>query len=230
MKAFTFISLAFSTLLGVVSADAVNGFDVSGYQPNVNWQAQKANGADFVYIKATEGTTYINPSFSGQYSGATRTGLIRGAYHFALPDKSSGATQAEYFLSHGGGWSGDGRTLPGALDLEYNPYKGSQCYNLSPAAMVTWIKDFSNTYHSRTGRYPVIYTSTSWWKLCTGNNSSFGPSNPLWVARYASTVGPLPAGWHFFSFWQSADNGKYPGDQDIWNGSLANLQKFARGG
>ena len=52
------------------------------------------------------------------YVGATNAGLIRGGYHFAHPDESSGATQANYFLAHGGGWSSDGITLPGALDIE----------------------------------------------------------------------------------------------------------------
>jgi len=51
-------------------------------------------------------------------SGAANAGLIRGGYHFARPDISSGATQATYFLAHGGGWSPDGITLPGALDIE----------------------------------------------------------------------------------------------------------------
>jgi hypothetical protein len=32
-----------------------------------------------------------------------------------------------------------------------NPY-GATCYGLSQSAMVNWIRDFSNTYHSRTGR------------------------------------------------------------------------------
>ena len=45
---------------------------------------------------------YINPDFSSQYTGATNAGLIRGGYHFARPDISSGATQANYFLAHGG--------------------------------------------------------------------------------------------------------------------------------
>jgi len=59
-------------------------------------------------------------------SGATNAGLIRGGYHFARPDVSSGATQATYFLAHGGGWSSDGITLPGALDIEC-----MSCYALS---------------------------------------------------------------------------------------------------
>ena len=45
---------------------------------------------------------YISPTFSSQYTGATDAGLIRGAYHFANPAGASGATQATYFLQHGG--------------------------------------------------------------------------------------------------------------------------------
>jgi GH25 family lysozyme M1 (1,4-beta-N-acetylmuramidase) len=61
--------------------------------------------------------------------------------------------------------------------------------------MVAWIQDFSNTYHSKTGRFPVIYTTTDWWTTCTGNASGFQNNNPLWIARYASSIGALPAGY-----------------------------------
>ena len=47
-------------------------------------------------------TAFISDLFSSQYTGATNAGLIRGAYHFAHPDRSSGATQANFFLAHGG--------------------------------------------------------------------------------------------------------------------------------
>ncbi|KAF9150928.1 hypothetical protein DFQ26_001418, partial [Actinomortierella ambigua] len=122
--------------------------DVSHWQGPVNWAGVKAGGIEFVYIKATEGTTYRDPNFNQNYPGATNAGLIRGAYHFARPGESSGRAQAEYFLGHGGGWSGDGKTLPGALDLE------AGCSGLSRAAMVLWIKDFSDTYKGHTQRYP----------------------------------------------------------------------------
>ncbi|KAG9242936.1 putative N,O-diacetyl muramidase [Calycina marina] len=204
------------------------GLDVSGYQPNINWSSVKANGAFFVYIKATEGTTYQNPSFSSQYSGATSVALVRGGYHFARPSSSSGAAQATYFLAHGGGWSADGRTLPGMLDLEYAP-SGNTCYGLTPAAMVSWVRDFSDTYHAKTGRYPVIYTTTDWWKTCTGNSAAFGATNPLFIARYASAVGTLPAGWNYHTFWQFADSGVFPGDQDVFNGDLTGLKRLASG-
>ncbi|EJF57791.1 glycoside hydrolase family 25 protein [Dichomitus squalens LYAD-421 SS1] len=204
------------------------GIDISSYQGTVNFNTVKANGISFVYIKATEGTTFKDPNFSSHYEGATNAGLIRGGYHFAHPDSSSGATQAKYFLAHGGGWSSDGITLPGALDIEYNP-SGAECYGLSASEMVSWIKDFSNTYHSSTGVYPVIYTTTDWWKTCTGNSAAFASTNPLWIARYSSSIGALPAGWSYTTFWQYADSGSNPGDQDEFNGTLDGLKKLALG-
>ena len=202
------------------------GMDVSSHQGAVAWSTAWANGSKFAYVKATEGTTYQNPEFAQQYNGSFNVGMIRGAYHFALPDRSSGATPGNFFVGHGGGWSSDGKTLPPAIDLEYNPY-GADCYGLSKPAMVAWIHDIANTVKSRTGRDPVFYTSTSWWTLCTGNNAGFS-ANPLWIPRYASSVGALPAGWTFQTIWQFNDAGVFPGDQNRFNGALDRLQAFAR--
>ncbi|KAL4254587.1 Lysozyme [Abortiporus biennis] len=229
----TLITTVLAALVSTAAAEPTlvkranpQGIDVSHYQGAVNFKTAKANGIAFAYIKATEGTTFIDPEFNTNYVAATNAGIIRGGYHFAHPDSSSGATQANYFLAHGGGWSADGITLPGALDIEYNP-NGATCYGLSASAMVSWIKDFSNTYHSKTGVYPVIYTTTDWWKTCTGNSAAFGSTNPLWIARYASSIGTLPAGWSYTTFWQYANSGSNPGDQDLFNGSLDGLKRLA---
>jgi len=95
-----------------------------------------------------------------------------------------------------------------------NPY-GATCYGLSQASMVSWIRDFSNTYNSKTGRYPTIYTTTDWWTTCTGNNASFGATNPLWIARYASAVGTIPAGFPYHSIWQYTSTGATVGDHNV---------------
>jgi GH25 family lysozyme M1 (1,4-beta-N-acetylmuramidase) len=203
----------------------VSGIDVSSHQGNVNWASYWSGGKRFAYVKATEGSGYINPYFAQQYNGSYNVGMIRGSYHFALPNNSSGATQANYFVSHGGGWSGDGKTLPGALDIEYNPY-GATCYGLTQASMVNWIRDFTNTYKARTGRDAVIYSTTNWWTTCTGNNGSFGATNPLWIARYSSSPGTLPAGWGFHTFWQYSST---PIDQNYFNGAQDRLQALANG-
>jgi GH25 family lysozyme M1 (1,4-beta-N-acetylmuramidase) len=202
------------------------GVDVSSYQRNVNWSAVSAGGARFAYVKATEGTTYRNPFFAQQYNGSYRAGLVRGAYHFALPDRSDGATQANFFVDHGGGWSPDGRTLPPALDMEYNPY-GEVCYRMPPWALVNWMRAFSERVRVRTGRYPVIYTSTRWWARCTGSDHSLGGAHPLWVPRYGPRIGALPAGWTVHRIWQYANVGPLPGDQNYFNGDLRQLRAFA---
>jgi lysozyme len=209
------------TPMAQAAVGGIKGIDVSSWQGTVDWSAQWSAGKRFAWVKATEGTNYASPTFSAQYNGAYKQGFIRGAYHFALPNKSSGAAQAKYFSNHGGGWSGDGKTLPGVLDMEYNPY-GGDCYGMSKSKMKSWISSFSNYYKSRWDKYPVIYTSTSWWKKCV--NSSFSKTNALWVARYGSSVGTLPYNWAYYTIWQYSDS---PIDQDSFNGSAAQLKKFA---
>ncbi len=222
------VSALFST--GAVAAPAgVQGQDVSSYQGNVNWAAQWNAGSRFAYIKATEGTYYTNAYFAQQYNGSYNVGMIRGAYHFARPDTTSGATQADYFVAHGGGWSKDGKTLPGALDIEYNPY-GAECYGKSQSSMRSWITSFSNEYHAKTTRWPVLYTTTDWWNTCIGNYNAWASNNPLWIARYSSTVGALPPGYTVYSFWQWTSSGTLAGDSDVWNGSLDRLKVMACNG
>jgi GH25 family lysozyme M1 (1,4-beta-N-acetylmuramidase) len=212
----------------------VQGLDVSGWQVlNAGgWRDIWNNGARFAYVKATESTDYTSSQFGEQYTDSFNQGLIRGAYHFATPNTSSGAAQANFFVDHGGTWSADGRTLPPLLDIEYNPY-GATCYGLSQQAMVSWIADFSSTVHSRTGRLPAIYSTTNWWSQCTGNSSAFS-ANPLFIARYTSNVaggpGSLPASWSQYTFWQYADAGTFPGDQDVFNGTEDSLRGFAGSG
>lgn len=201
---------------------SVAGIDVSGHQGNVNWLNYWNQGKRFVWVKATEGTSYKNPYFGQQYNGSYNQGFVRGAYHFALPNASNGTVQADFFSNNGGGWSADGKTLPGAMDMEYNPY-GATCYGLSKASMTQWILDFSNRYKARWSKYPAIYTSTSWWSQCVSGD--FSSTNPLWVARYASAVGTLPCCWGFYTVWQYSSS---PIDQNSFNGTYDRLLVFAR--
>ncbi|WP_307673853.1 lysozyme [Streptomyces sp. V4I2] len=232
------VSVAALTVGGIALAETPasaaslpKGHDVSSHQKNVDWQKARTKGATFAYVKATESTTYRNPYFSQQYNGARNAGIIRGAYHFALPNKSSGKAQAAHFVRNGGSWTADGWTLPPALDIEYNPYdKKHKCYGLTKTQMVSWIKSFSGEVKRLTGRRPVIYTTAHWWNTCTGSSRAFGSNHALWAARYDSAnAGALPAGWSFWTIWQYDNSGALPGDQNLFNGSLTQLRKFARG-
>ncbi|MGN9779728.1 GH25 family lysozyme [Micromonospora sp. H33] len=207
------------------------GIDVSRHQGTINWTSVRNAGIEFAFIKATEGTSYKDPNFNTNYVNAYYAGVIRGAYHFALPDRSSGATQANYLASNGGAWSADSRTLPAALDIEYNPY-GPSCYGLSQSAMRSWIADFLNAYRARTGRYAVIYTTTNWWTTCTGNWSGPWANHPLWIARWSTSPGTLPAGAPFWSFWQYTATGRVSGvsgdvDRNYFNGDRSRLIALA---
>jgi|GEM_PF-495997 len=209
-------------------APGIQGLDVSGWQASVNWATQYNLGARFAYVKATEGINFTSSAFSSQYSGAAAAGLIRGAYHFALPSQSSAVSQADFFVNNGGGWSADGKTMPPLLDIEYNPYSnlGNTCYNMSASTMVAWIRDFSNQVQFRTGRLPMIYTTTDWWTRCTGNSGAFS-NQALHIAAYSTVVGTLPKSWSDYSVWQYSSSGPFAGDSNAWNGTLDRLKVFA---
>jgi lysozyme len=74
----------------------------------------------------------------------------------------------------------------------------------------------------------MIYTITHWWKNCTGNSSAFASNHALRLARYSSSAGSLPAGWRTWTFWQYDNGGSLPGDQNLFNGSMSRLKKFAK--
>ena len=87
--------------------------------------------------------------------------------------------------------------------------------------LVSSIQDFSDTYHSDTGRYPVIRVTLGWWETCTNNYPGFGDSNPLWIA---GAGGGLPSAWSEYTFQQDREPGPYGGN-DLFNGGLSALKR-----
>jgi len=215
------------TGVAVPNAAGPEGVDVSHYQGSINWSSVKSAGMQFAYIKATEATNYKDPAFNANYLNAYNAKVIRGAYHFARPDLSSGAAQATYFAANGGAWSADNLTLPGMLDLE------GGCYSKSAASMQSWILDFYNTYKAKTGRDVVIYTSPSWWNSCTGGWGGMSAKSPLFVANWTTASSPsIPSGFPFWTFWQYSDSGSISGisgavDRDRFSGDSSRLLALA---
>ena len=58
------------------------GVDISAYQADVDMEKLKAQGIDFIFIKATEGTTHQDRRFAENWENAKNAGLPAGAYHF----------------------------------------------------------------------------------------------------------------------------------------------------
>lgn len=206
------------------------GIDVSHWQGTINWSSVAADGIDFAVAKVTEGDYYVDDEYENNYAGARAAGLMFGAYAFAIPDDSDGATQADFFVNNGGGWVDDGWTLPGVLDIEYNPY-GDTCYDLTRGEMKQWITDFNDEYIAQTGRAPMVYSNQDWWNSCVGD-SDLPDTNPLWVAYWSSGSPALPSGWSDYVLWQYTDDESVNGvgggvDGDQFHGSQRALRAFA---
>ena len=71
------------------------GISVSAAQGTITWSSVYAAGIRFAYIKATEGTSTRDSGFNTNYPNAYYAGVIRGAYHVAIPSASSGNVQAD---------------------------------------------------------------------------------------------------------------------------------------
>ena len=220
---------------GHTTGTTVPGIDVAAFQhPGgvpINWAAVAAAGYKFAAVKATEGTYYVNPWATADLAAAKKAGLYVTPYHFAIPNAGGGAAQARYVIQHAGYVTG-ARMLPVMLDIEYDPYVGSdhtnECYGLSSTAMTAWLAAFTQTARNLTGQFPVIYTTADWWDTCTGS-TAFG-ADPMWVAAYGFAKPPLPAGWRAWTFWQYTSGGTVPGvasagstDLSVFNTSLVGL-------
>lgn len=70
----------------------LRGIDVSAYQSS----AFSTDGLSFVFVKATEGHTYVNPKLTAQVKTARDAGCVVGFYHFLWPGNIT--AQAEYFV------------------------------------------------------------------------------------------------------------------------------------
>lgn len=91
------------------------GIDLSHHQTKIEWDALANEAPDFVFIKATEGTSHSDTKFEENWERLHKLNVRRGAYHF-FSFKSDGATQAQNFINNVKLESGD---LPPVLDAEF---------------------------------------------------------------------------------------------------------------
>jgi len=92
----------------------VMGIDLSAHNGDVDFEKVAACGVDFVFLKASEGTSFQDTKFRHNYSEAKRSGMKTGAYHFFRFD-CDGYKQGRNFLAAVDSLSLD---LPLAIDIE----------------------------------------------------------------------------------------------------------------
>lgn len=199
---------------------SLNGIDVSNWQKGINLAAVPA---DFVIMKATEGTSYVSPDFDRQYQQAKKAGRLLGVYHYA----NGGNVQAEadWFLKNIQGCIGEAILV---LDWEAtnNPTFRSNDKN--------WCKSWCDYVYSKTGVKPLVYISKAFMNRIRGIGD-YG----LWVAQYASMdqvkgyqATPWNEGAYSCAIRQYTSNGCLSGysgplDLDKFYGDAAAWKKYA---
>lgn len=216
-------AVAGKPLLGTpnVSGYKVKGIDVSTYQGDIVWAKVAKAGADFAYIKATEGGDMVDDRFSANWNGARAAGLPRGAYHFYNFCRG-GAVQAANFIRT---VPEDSAALPPMIDLEDAGGCGvSQRDFLRQFAV--FIARLQAAYH----RPPILYTTyLVYGKYLSGIAGHY----KLWIAdtRHSTPILPARQRW---AFWQYSFAGHLSGisgavDLDVFNGTPRDFGLFVGG-
>lgn len=146
-----------------------HGIDISSHQGGLNIAAI---WADFVIVKVTEGTGYINPFWQQQAEATLAAGKRLGLYLFANDEDPS--EQARFFLDRAKSYAGRATFW---LDWE------ADAIGLGPGPALTIL----NQMASETGSTPGIYLNGQ--GMESGDWSAVAGRFPLWYAggpNYAS--------------------------------------------
>lgn len=191
----------------------LNFIDISSYQADLNLVAVSSS-IQGVIVKATEGTSYVNPYCDRHYQQAKSANLLRGFYHFAGSDDP--LAEAAFFYRNVLGYLHDG--IP-VLDWEVGQ-------------TVDWVNRFVRQFHNLTGIWPWIYANP--WRF---NQGGVEPNCARWVASYPEVEHPTfaqAASWECPSAdgnvvaWQFCSDGRvsgynanldcsvYYGDRESW--------------
>jgi len=186
------------------------GIDISHWQGTIDWTRVAAAGKRFAFMKASEDTDYVDPTYTTNRAQAKANGLHVGAYHFARPGTAAGdaVAEADHFVDTAAPASGE---LIPVLDLESHG-------GLTVTALQAGVKAFLGRVYDRTGIRAAIYVSPSFWSNSMGNTGWFAANGypTLWIAHWnpAAGVPTLPAsnwGGQGWTFWQYTSEGTVPG-------------------
>ena len=204
---------------------AVHGVDVSRWQGEIDWVKLRSQGANFAYIKATDGGDHLDPMFRKNWRGAHAAGLKRGAYHFFYWCRVA-SEQADWFIRNVPKVEG---ALPPVIDVEYNGE--SKCKRrLSRATVLEKMTVFMDRLEAHYGQRPVIYTAPDFYR---DNLKGAFPNHPFWlraVAQHPSKVYP----GRKWVFWQYSGSGLSHGvkgkiDLNVFHGNAAEWRRWASG-
>lgn len=198
----------------------IKGIDVSHHQSSIDWDKVKGQEIDFAFIKATEGSGYVDEDFLENWKGAEESGILAGAYHFFSYD-SPGASQADLYIRTVGKLSGHLRPV---ADVEFY---GDKEGNPPPRDMVQReLADYLMALEEEYSVKPILYTTYKVYKLYIKDCFD---EYPLWIRNVYYP--PFDKDWEF---WQYSDQGRLEGigggesyvDLNVFRGNEEALQEM----
>lgn len=201
----------------------VHGVDVSHWQADIDWKTLRSNGANFAFIKATEGGKHVDRLFMKNWNAAKAAGIPTGAYHFFFWCRSA-EEQAKWFIRHVPKQAG---SLPPVLDVEWYGNKRS-CPTKPPRATVlakmkVWLDIVERHY----GVKPIIYVTPDFYE---DNLRGQFKDHSFWLR----SVAEHPRGRYpnrEFAFWQYSGTGLSKGvstqiDLNVFNGTSESWRRW----
>ena len=182
----------------------LNGIDISSYQSGIDLTVVPC---DFVIIKATQGTGYVNPDCDRAYQQAKRAGKLRGTYHYV--GGGNAVAEADYYVNNIKGYLRDG-LLAIDWEAEQNSAWGNEAY----------LEQLVRRVIERTGIKPLIYSMASRYAQVAAVAKKLDCG--LWVAEYADMnptgyqAHPWREGTYGCAIRQYASTGRLNG----WGGDL----------
>lgn len=200
------------------------GVDVASYQGDIDWPKIDSQGVKFAFIKATEGSTFVDRCFQDNYNEATKTNIAIGAYHFFSYD-SGGATQAENFIKT---VPKNNELLPPVVDVEF--YGDNKMNPLKKAEVDPNLKELLNLLEQHYGKKPIIYATQKAYNLYLEEGYE---DYDIWIRNvfFKPTLDK-----HEWTFWQYADKGVLEGydgeegfiDLNVFNGSEDEFAEYLK--
>lgn len=180
------------------SANNMIGIDISHHN-KVNWEVfPSSGGIGFVYVKVTEGATFVDPCGKDYITQAKEKGLHVGAYHF-LSTTSSAKRQFDNFMKH---------CCHGMTDLipvlDFEQINGKNTKQLQDI-----LTEFSSLCEKEFGTKPIIYTSPSLYDNIIYPNE--GLREHIMFIGHPYLIKPNLKGNRESYIWQYFARGKVPG-------------------
>lgn len=181
------------------SEQIYQGIDISSWQKNVDFSAVKNSGVDIIYIKSSEGKSYINPYFESSYSNAKASGLKVGFYHYVTARTTQQAIDEAIFFAR----TVSGKQADCKLAMDFENFG-----NLSVNQINEISKTFLETLERATNSEVIIYSNA--YSARTIFNQEL-TKYPLWVANYGVNAPGSNGKWDSWVGWQYTSTGTVNG-------------------